>query len=195
MQVTMRANTKLVRIDPNGDMLIILKDPDTALLKWKSEEDLLKEEEDPKTMADDEKTHGTEMGEEESTEDEAGQVQFLVSHRQMRIASPYFDNIFKRDYSETLKCAEDNLYHIQAQQWSPDAMEIILNIAHQQVRAIPTEMEPVLFAQVFIAADYYQMTYILEPHMKTWWTKLEESNVTKKDPANVYTESLDFHSI
>ncbi|KAB2108845.1 hypothetical protein AG0111_0g3436 [Alternaria gaisen] len=39
----MTEESELVTIDPNGDMLIILKDPNTALLEWKEDKDLLEE--------------------------------------------------------------------------------------------------------------------------------------------------------
>jgi hypothetical protein len=41
----MAASAKLYEIDTNGDTLIILKDPNTALLQWQTREDSAKDAE------------------------------------------------------------------------------------------------------------------------------------------------------
>jgi len=205
----MDTDIKLVTIDSNGDTFITLKDPDTALLRWRSEKELIRDieeliadkplstteeelweeiqhlissEEDvladeelllsqdqPSAAVHDGEQNSREKKEGHVTRDEANEVRFLVSSRQLRIVSPYFDNTFKRDYSETVPCLKDGLYHVQAQHWSKEAFGVILSISHQQVKAIPKEVTPALFAHILMAADYYQMGDVLAIYAEKWW--------------------------
>ncbi|EDU46655.1 hypothetical protein TUN205_00016 [Pyrenophora tritici-repentis] len=160
----MTGETQLITVDPNGDTIIILKDPDTALLGWRDEDVLIKEL----------GLFGARGNAQESTSEGAKEVRFLVSSRQLRIVSAYFDNMFKRDYSETVPCQEDNLYHVQAQHWSTRAIGVLLSISHQQVKSIPEKITPGLFAQIFVVADYYQMGDVLKIYAEKWWGQFKE---------------------
>jgi hypothetical protein len=64
----------------------------------------------------------------------------------MRIVSPYFENMFKFSYGETVPVFEDDLYHVQAQRWNPEAFAVVLNVAHIQLQAIPKKVSLASFA-------------------------------------------------
>jgi len=160
---------KLVTINPNGDMLIKLKYRSTAQSKWRNEsesvEDWIAQAEAAKAVIENE----TAKAEQKPTE-----VHYLVSSRQLRIVSPYFEKMFKRNYDEIVPNSEDGLYHVRAQQWNPDALAIMLNIAHLQFAAIPKEMSVRLFVALFLVADYYQMEDALRLFTKEWQEELQE---------------------
>jgi hypothetical protein len=82
----MAESAKVIEIDPNGDTLIILKDPNTALLEWKTREETSKDTERQEAREQDEGR----AEDAESREDVSLEVWFLVSSRQLRIVSPYF---------------------------------------------------------------------------------------------------------
>jgi len=128
----------------------------------------------PRAAVHDEEQNNEEKKEGHVTRDEASEVRFLVSSRQLRIVSPYFDNMFKRDYSETVPCLKDGLYHVQAQRWSTEAFGVILSISHQQVKAIPKKVMPALLAHILMVADYYQMGDVLAMYEEKWWLYITE---------------------
>ena len=134
----MTEESELVTIDPNGDMLIILKDPNTALLEWKEDKDLLEE---TIAQAAAEATETVNNSEVAPLERELPKTRYLVSSRQMRIVSPYFENMFKFNYGETVSVFEDDLYHVQAQGWNPEAFAVVLNVAHVQLQALFQQSE------------------------------------------------------
>ncbi|KAI4959979.1 hypothetical protein J4E86_001597 [Alternaria arbusti] len=160
---------KLVTIDPNGDMLIKLKYRSTAQSKWRNEsesvDNWIAQAEAAKAVIENE----TALPEQKPTE-----VHYFVSSRQLRIVSPYFEKMFKRNYDETVPNSEDGLYHVRAQQWNPHALAIMLNIAHLQSAAIPKEISVRLFVALFLVADYYQMEDALRLFTKEWQDQLQE---------------------
>jgi len=165
----MGENPNLVTIDPNGDMLIKLKYRSTAQSKWKNEsesvEDWIAQAEAAKAVIENETAR---------PEQKPAEVHYLVSSRQLRIVSPYFEKMFKRNYDETVPNSEDGLYHVRAQQWNPHALAIMLNIAHLQFAAIPKELSVRLFVALFLVADYYQMEDALRLFTKEWQEQLQE---------------------
>ena len=187
----MAENPKLITIDPNGDMLIILKDPDTAQLKWRDESGSV-----DNRIAQAEAEAEAEVGAEaakETTETEAAQdeqepsaIHYLVSSRQLRIVSPYFENMFKRNYDETVPDSRDSLYHVQAQQWNPEAFTVMLNIAHLQLSAIPKRISLKLFAGLFVVADYYRMEDTLRLFTAEWLRQLKQ----QPEPTDYTEESM-----
>ncbi|KAH8625722.1 hypothetical protein IG631_19601 [Alternaria alternata] len=167
----MTEESEIATIDPNGDMLIILKDPNTALLEWKEDKDLLE-----KTIAQAaaEATEAANSSEAAPLERELPQTRCLVSPRQMRIVSPYFENMFKFNYGETVSVFEDDLYHVQAQGWNPEAFAVVLNVAHVQLQAIPRKVSLASFAWFYVIADYYQMEGVLGLFTTEWFDQLKQ---------------------
>jgi hypothetical protein len=104
---------------------------------------------------------------------EAPAVRFLVSSRQIRIVSPYFDNMLKGRYGESVPNPDDGLYHIMAEGWCSEAMEVVLNIAHVQVKRIPDCIPLQLFVKILVIVDYYQMQDTIASHAKLWMLQLE----------------------
>jgi hypothetical protein len=124
----MDASAKLYEIDPNDDTLIVLNNPNTALLEWKTRE--YSSEGAELQEAPEQDNESTEV--EERAENASHEVRFLVSSRQLRIVSPYLDNMFKQEYTETIPYPEDGLYHVQAEGWSDEALAVVLSTVHVQ---------------------------------------------------------------
>ena len=174
----MADESKLITIDPNGDTLIILANPRTKLTEL-VEETVATEEQDSTSensfaseAADVATQDGTES-EEDGEMAEAPAVRFLVSSRQLRIVSPYFDNMFKGCYNETLPKPDDGLYHIKAEGWCPEAMEVIMNITHVRVKGIPDRIPLELFVKILVIVDYYNMQDTMALHFRYWRLPLE----------------------
>jgi hypothetical protein len=138
-------------VDPNGDTLLIIKDPKWELLAWKTSS---------ATQNDSTDTAG-----EASKPDE---VHILVSSRQLRIVSAYFDNMFKGNYKETQPGSFKGKSYISADGWNPDALKLAMNIAHVQVNAIPDKIALTTLVELIVVTDYYDMERAVAVYTKPW---------------------------
>jgi hypothetical protein len=126
------------------------------------------------TAVADERDKGSAEGAERA-KNASPEVQFLVSSRQLRIVSPYFDNMFKQEYTETVPDPEDDLYHIQAEGSSDKALAVVLSTVHVQMKNIPRTIFPALFANIFLIADYYQTEKVLALYTTRWKYELKKT--------------------
>lgn len=78
----------------------------------------------------------TEADDDITEEEEPDEFHILVSSRKLRIVSPYFDNIFKRDYSETVSDT-DGKFHVAADGWTPEVLALAMNMVHLQFKEMP----------------------------------------------------------
>jgi hypothetical protein len=171
----MAESAKLVAIDPNGDTLIILKNPKADLPKLKEEREHKDEDMADSLSGDAAEEFASDgaAGGSDIIMQEAPAVSFLVSSRQLRIVSPYFDNMLKRSYGESVPNPDDGLYHIMAEGWCSEAMEVVLNIAHVQVKRILDCISLKLFVKILVIADYYQMQDTIALYTKLWMLQLK----------------------
>jgi hypothetical protein len=138
-------------VDPNGDAWLIIKDPKWQLPAWKTNSATPNDTTDTATEA--------------TRPDE---VHILVSSRQLRIVSAYFDNMFKGSYKETQLGSFDGKYHISADGWNPDALKLAMNIAHVQVNAIPDKIALTTLVELVVVTDYYDMERAVAVYTKPW---------------------------
>lgn len=113
-------------------------------------------------------------------------VKFLASSHQLRIVSTYFDNMFKRPYTKTVPSIQDGLYYIDARDWNPDAMEIVLNVAHVQTGRLPRQATLAMLIQIFVIIDYYWMEHSIAVYIRQW---LKKSKSMEK-PTSYCTETM-----
>ncbi|KAI4658727.1 uncharacterized protein J4E79_006485 [Alternaria viburni] len=175
----MASEAKLVTIDPNGDTLIILENPKTWLLDPTLGQQLEVKDDadsDVDSNSDSSIAHSaTEDASHDSAANESSSqpaVKFLVSSRQLRIVSSYFDSIFKGGYNETLPNPDDGLYYIKAEDWDAEAMEVIMDIVHVQVKRIPEYVSLELFVKILVLVDYYHMQDAIASHAKLWMEQI-----------------------
>ncbi|KAI4915273.1 hypothetical protein J4E85_010398 [Alternaria conjuncta] len=174
----MASEPQLVTIDPNGDTVIILENPKTCLLDPTLGQQLeVRENADSDIDSDSDQSIAHDATENASHDSAANEsesrplVKFLVSSRQLRIVSSYFDSIFKGGYNETLPNPDDGLYYIKAEDWDAEAMEVVMNIVHVQVKRIPESVSLELFVKILILVDYYHMQDAIASQAKLWMSQ------------------------
>jgi len=79
---------------------------------------------------------------------------FRVSSKLLMNASPRFRKELT-SWGESLK-AEDDLYHLEASDWDPEAFGILLNTLHLRHRKVPKELTLEMLAKVAVLVDYYK---------------------------------------
>jgi hypothetical protein len=156
-------------VDPNGDTLLIIKDPRWRLPAWRTNP--LAQEEDKDSDEDQIETVEATEHVEDDLLNKPDEVHVLVSIRQLRIVSRYFDNMFKGGYIET-QLHPDGKYHISAHGWNPGALALAMNIAHVQLKAIPETVDLTGLVELTVVADYYDMEPALASYTQRWARQL-----------------------
>ncbi|KAI4658726.1 uncharacterized protein J4E79_006484 [Alternaria viburni] len=167
----MAEHTKLITIDPNGDTLLKLKDIRWELPEWIDEAThFAPPAEITESSHEDTAAEGAEESDQRKHPEE---VHFLVSSRQLRLVSTYFDNIFKKNFAESVADPADGRYHIWATEWNPTALEQLLIVAHARNTGVNENVSFDVVVDMALIVDYYDMHETPYTHAKRlftrWW--------------------------
>ena len=169
----MAEHTKFITIDPNGDTLLKLKNIRWKLPEWIDEETRFRQPVDVTGLAlEDIEAEGADESDQRKHPEE---VHFLVSSRQLRLVSTYFDTIFKKNFTESVPNPEDGKFHIWADEWNPNALGRLLNIAHAQISDIPNCSLLIEVVEMALIVDYYDMHQAPHRYVKdqfSLWTSV-----------------------
>jgi len=151
----MAEHTKLITIDPNGDTLLKLKDIRWELPQWIDEATRFAPPVDVTGLALEDTE--AEVADEDDQRTEPEEVHFLVSSRQLRLVSTYFDAMFKRDFAESVADSTDGKYHIWATEWNPEALEWLMKVAHARSPGVRSYYNIDELVQMALIVDYYDI--------------------------------------
>ncbi|KZL64984.1 hypothetical protein CT0861_12834 [Colletotrichum tofieldiae] len=176
-------------IDPNGDVLLILRSPNAPFAVWnvdKGTESLapkrmldldgylswsqiesqqLSEAEPPGPPPPDPSAEPEEEPAESGKEPE---IKYLVSSRHLRLASTKFAAEFKGPWMEGSVKNIDGYYPINASDWDPDALLILMRVFHGQTRSVPRHIGLEMLAKIAVLVDYYDSPEVVEVFASIW---------------------------
>jgi hypothetical protein len=104
----------------------------------------------------------------------ASGARFLVSSRQLRSASSYFENMFTPKLSAEVCIGDDGRYHHNVVGFSLAAMSIVMNTAHLQAHMIPRKVTLETFASITKCSVDLKMEGGLKPYYNTWVVQLKK---------------------
>ncbi|KAH6875208.1 hypothetical protein BKA58DRAFT_454088 [Alternaria rosae] len=166
----MAEHTKLITIDPNGDTLLKLKDIRWELPEWIDEATRFAPPVDvAEPVLED---TAAQVADESAQRKHPEEVHFLVSSRQLRLVSTYFDTMFKRNFAESVADSTDGKYHIWATEWNPEALERLMNIAHARSTGLRDHVNLDELAEMVLIVDYYDMHEAPYTHVKRCFTRI-----------------------
>lgn len=113
-----------------------------------------------------------------TTESQNDDVHYLVSSRHLMLASPWFKRaLSQHEFSEASKSSSDERYHINASDWDPEALLILLNIFHVRTRQVPATLSLETLAKIAVLVDYYELenAEVMERDIRDWTTNLRHS--------------------
>ncbi|KAI4685090.1 hypothetical protein J4E81_008902 [Alternaria sp. BMP 2799] len=167
----MSEHTELITIDPNGDTLLKLKDIRWELPEWIDEATRFAPPAEITESSD--KDTAMEGADESGQRKHPEEVHFLVSSRQLRLVSTYFDSMFKREFAESVADSTDGKYHIWATEWNPTALEQLLIVAHARNTGVNENVSFEEVVDMALIVDYYDMHETPYTHAKRhstrWW--------------------------
>ncbi|KAF2789110.1 hypothetical protein K505DRAFT_328457 [Melanomma pulvis-pyrius CBS 109.77] len=193
----------LHNIDPEGDTLLILKDPLKELMTWEEEpapeawkillrghidiaqtNSATQSSSNTRNYANGTNTESllpiSDPHEEEADspiDEVEPEIHYRVSSGQLKLTSEYFRNMFKGNYRETSPDTDDGLLHIEAFNWDPDALLTILNIIHARANLIPRAVGLEMLAKLAQIVDYYKMGDAVSRDSERWIHTLKSTTL------------------
>ncbi|PVI07909.1 hypothetical protein DM02DRAFT_608519 [Periconia macrospinosa] len=176
------------QVDPDGDTVLILKNPGTPFAIWKIEPD--KDARNEKVakrrkISQGEKEMLSLAIEEEPTgvvDDDHAAIRYLVSSRHLALASGYFKSSLSQEgWMEGVRNEADGMYHLTTTDWDPDALLILLNILHLHNRKVPRELTLEMLAKMAVLIDYYRCAEATEVFTAMWIEKTAESETVPSE--------------
>ncbi|OHW97587.1 hypothetical protein CSPAE12_03640 [Colletotrichum incanum] len=201
-------NEILHTIDPGGDVVLVLRNPNAPFAVWKSYDWA------PKSSENKEKKNDTSLflvpdstpepipepvedildpdmpapkrpsidpgsGEHPRTVqngniDDGTEIKFLLSSRHLILASPYFKAKLNGTWKEATPHPFDRRYHLEASDWDPDALLILMQVIHGRMRSVPRRVDCEMLAKIAILVDYYGCHEIIEVLSTIWIDALKD---------------------
>ncbi|KIL84609.1 hypothetical protein FAVG1_12136 [Fusarium avenaceum] len=100
------------------------------------------------------------------------EIRMLVSGKHLALASSYFEKMFAGPYTEG-KTNHSGLRQVIANDWDPEAFNIILTIIHGYHRDVPRSLSLEMLAKLAMIVDYYQCHESVELYGDIWLANLE----------------------
>ncbi|KAK7994395.1 hypothetical protein PG991_015983 [Apiospora marii] len=187
----MEANEILHEIDPDGDIELILHNPNAPIAVWVQEhETALKPSSDPtespRTNGSTARPSATIRGfsilsikakskSPPCRDDPASNTQqnqetthrFRLSSKHLTLASIYFKKMLQGPWKESRAST------IEAHDWDPDAMVILMNVIHGRHRSVPKTVDIEKLANIAVLVDYYGCHEVVELFAEKWATNVE----------------------
>jgi hypothetical protein len=171
---------RVVVIDEDGDTILTLKGPIQELVECDNDSDT-KSNTDSDTAtnravysdsdSDSNSCSGSEV-ELTASFDQVAVTHYHVSSTMLKNASKSFRNIFSGGFRETIPNPDDGKYHITAEGFDPDALEMILNIVHSKKQYLFEEIKLELLTYIAVVIDYYYMEEATSSHTNFWATDI-----------------------
>ncbi|XDG08578.1 hypothetical protein ABKA04_008193 [Annulohypoxylon sp. FPYF3050] len=181
-------------IDPSGDVLLTLYNPNAPFAVWspdeKIEHDSLSKTEselDPDTTYESESesmlnvksafestiaSELTDSTEKNLHNDSPRVAKYLVSSKHLILASKYFENLFRGPWMEGAEVHSDGCRHVSAEDWDEEALLILMKIIHGRNKDISRTISLEMYAKIAVLVDYYKCHEAVILWSDIWKTEL-----------------------
>ncbi|KAL1983583.1 hypothetical protein VTN96DRAFT_10162 [Rasamsonia emersonii] len=186
----------LREFDPDGDVILVLKNPNTAFAVWDKSKDYKQPSQPFSTLAN----SSTQSANPSSTQKTPSQptqpaapapskndtqtasdepsnkkeeIQMKVSSHHLTLASPYFKAMLKGAWKEGEDLRRDGSVQIYEEGWDPEALTIVMNIIHCHFRKVPRQVSHDMLAKIIAIVDYYKCIEVIEPFSERWIDQLK----------------------
>ncbi|KAL1962147.1 hypothetical protein VTN77DRAFT_551 [Rasamsonia byssochlamydoides] len=197
--------------DPDGDVILVLKNPSTDFAVWDDSKDYPLPYSTPPTpatpgapspisspaspqrspsepielaihAASKNHTQPAASGEAPSKDDV---IHMRVSSSHLSLASSYFKAMLRGGWEEGQDLRRDGFLRVCEEGWDPEALTIVMNIIHGHFRDVPREVSLEMLAKVIVIADYFKCVEIIEPFSERWIDHLGVHLSQMKDLRNI----------
>ncbi|KAH8431698.1 uncharacterized protein LDX57_009352 [Aspergillus melleus] len=186
-------------IDPNGEVIIILRSPNAPFADMSEVEEPAAEEPTTEGLAAEGPAAEGSAAEErvdapvdrhteepahefakESDSERAGQpeencIHIQVSAKHLILASSVFKKILTGSWKEGIAYLQEGSVEITAQGWNTEALLVMLRIIHCQSYDVPRKLTLEMLAKIAVLADYYDCREAIDLVVSTWINSLDET--------------------
>lgn len=171
----MSKKPEILKIDPNGDTLFILRNADTPFATDSSFE--LWPRALPLFWTPDQQQNEHKLQTSalvaEVARDETAEIQMQLSSKHLALASTYFQRMMANDWKES-KSENGYAYTITADDWNADALIIMMNIIHGQTQKVPKSVDVEKLAKIAVLVDYYECHKAIHWFAEVWIGRIRE---------------------
>ncbi|GJC82996.1 hypothetical protein ColLi_05834 [Colletotrichum liriopes] len=105
--------------------------------------------------------------------DDEAEIKFLLSSRHLVLASRYFNAKLNGTWKEATPHPVDRRYHLEASDWDPDALLILMQVIHGRMRSVPRRIDFEMLAKIAVLVDYYDCHEVIEVFSSIWIDSLK----------------------
>ncbi|KAI1655229.1 hypothetical protein F4813DRAFT_398564 [Daldinia decipiens] len=170
----------LYKLDPEGDVLLTLHNPDALFAVWHEDWD-----KDGSSIHKDQSSIEQNVpppGDDPQSESNAHSdneapftVQFLLSSKHLILASKYFKSTLCGPWKEGVSPDSDNVRHIEAEDWGVYSMLFLMRVIHGYNSKVPRDLPLETLAKIAVLVDYYQCHEAVMLWSDIWIESLKES--------------------
>ncbi|KAK2030301.1 hypothetical protein LX32DRAFT_615728 [Colletotrichum zoysiae] len=102
------------------------------------------------------------------------EIKFLLSSRHLILASRYYDKKVNGTWEEATPHPADGRYHLEASDWDPAALLILMNVIHGRTRSVPRRVDCEMLAKIAVLVDYYDCLEAVEVFSSMWIDALND---------------------
>ncbi|RYP04961.1 hypothetical protein DL764_004122 [Monosporascus ibericus] len=179
-------------IDPDGDIILVLRHPNASFADWDETREDVSEplpnhsnissiagsappqpvagpapEDGPPAPVDD----GPEADDADHTD--PSEIQFRLSSKHLVSASPFFKKALRGPWKEGHSVTSDGYRYIDAEEWDPDALLIVMQIIHGRNWSVPRSVSLEILAKIAVLVDYYNCHEAVHIFSEIWIKTLE----------------------
>ncbi|UKZ85115.1 uncharacterized protein TrAFT101_000989 [Trichoderma asperellum] len=165
----------ILEVDPEGDTLFILRNPDAPFAVessftlwpralpqyWMPH---MKENETSLWLSAIAATPAT---------NNTPEIHMRLSSKHLTLASVYFQKLASSGWIET-KVASGYSYTVTAKDWDADSLIILMNIIHGQTQKVPNKIDLEMLAKIAVLVDYYKCHKAVRFFADAWISRLRQ---------------------
>ncbi|KAI1467647.1 uncharacterized protein F4812DRAFT_404014 [Daldinia caldariorum] len=167
------------QFDLEGDVLLTLHSPNAPFAVWdrswlEKDHSSVPEQDNTETSCHTSSPDLLEQGSPASEQlpDSTHKVQFLVSSKHLRLASKFFNALFRNSWKETTSKSPDGLWCVDACDWDEVAMTRLMAVIHHQNRKLDERISVEELAKFAVVVDYYKCHEAVLPWSEKWINNL-----------------------
>ncbi|KAL6896510.1 hypothetical protein GGI43DRAFT_122332 [Trichoderma evansii] len=164
----------ILEIDPAGDTLFILRNPnapfavDSSFEIWDT---ALPQYWTPDQQQDEENLKSSALVETPAA-GSTPEIHMRLSSKHLTLSSIYFQRLTANDWKET-KAESGYSYTVTAEEWDEEALIILMNIIHGQTQKVPLDVDLEKLAKIAVLVDYYKCHKAVDFFAKVWVSRLQ----------------------
>ncbi|RAO68251.1 uncharacterized protein BHQ10_004263 [Talaromyces amestolkiae] len=173
-------------IDPDGEVIIVLKDANSPFAVWPEEKT---EDEKSKILrVPNEDTTPQSETEEEETEENCFRIR--VSAKHLTLVSPVFKSLLVGGWKESSTFIHTGSTELTVSGWDLEAFLVVMRMIHNQHTKIPRKVSLELFAKIIVIVDYYKCKDAIGFFADVWLDDLDGNSELRNKIACTFSRDL-----